>query len=357
MTLDPEEYARWELRRAALDGLIAPAPQISAAAAEAVRMFPNQGVSGLAALMASVHARGLDYLKQAPVLVLLASRGKKHRTKADRLYIATRFGSLCHRGPKLRDALAEYGAPLPLRKLLPFALTPTRFAAVEVLCRVGASPLSQAIPAKPGAQATWLRAIVEWIDHLRRRRLDPRTMTEWFAVESGRALPVMPAGWARAVTDVADFAAAPGTAFNMRWTLPQAKAAAERWHAELAKLDAEAGFLKTHGIGWEDEIDYGKLPTESRIGGLTFLALRSGATLYAEGRAMRHCVGAYSRSVVAGHSRIYSLRQGDTRIATLELQPSKGRFEPVQLKGPCNAVVPAVVRDAAYQFVARLNNA
>jgi hypothetical protein len=52
---------------------------------------------------------------------------------------------------------------------------------------------------------------------------------------------------------------------------------------------------------------------------------------------MRHCVGSYDRRVAKGVSYIYSVRQGDERIATVELVRSNGQVRLGQIRGRCNA--------------------
>jgi hypothetical protein len=66
--------------------------------------------------------------------------------------------------------------------------------------------------------------------------------------------------------------------------------------------------------------------------------------LWREGEAMHHCVASYSRYVIAGQQYIYSIREGDQRIATLELtRDGLGKATLGQIRGACNAAVPAKI--------------
>lgn len=73
-----------------------------------------------------------------------------------------------------------------------------------------------------------------------------------------------------------------------------------------------------------------------------FLTLRNEAELLDEARAMRHCVDTYVPECVIGECHIVSIRHGTRRLATLELRRAwAGRREETQLKGSCNAHIPA----------------
>src|SRR5438445_4874417 len=72
---------------------------------------------------------------------------------------------------------------------------------------------------------------------------------------------------------------------------------------------------------------------------------------------MRHCVGSYSDNVIAGHCYIYSIREGDKRIATVEIardQDDKPYLG--QIRGPCNASAPKEVVEATERWLRRQKN-
>ena len=58
---------------------------------------------------------------------------------------------------------------------------------------------------------------------------------------------------------------------------------------------------------------------ETNVGEVIAVPLTSGAELAAEGQAMRHCVGTYTRQCANGNLRIFSLRHPDGRRSTLSI--------------------------------------
>jgi len=71
-----------------------------------------------------------------------------------------------------------------------------------------------------------------------------------------------------------------------------------------------------------------------RQGRWSFVELTSGAALFREGQAMRHCVASYAARCVSGHSAIVSVKHNDIRRVTLEINPRTRRV--VQARGVCN---------------------
>ena len=80
-----------------------------------------------------------------------------------------------------------------------------------------------------------------------------------------------------------------------------------------------AEVVERTGVPLDTVIDYTPLPLLWEYGGLSFVALQTGKALRAEGAAMHHCVASYWQNVVNGKSRIYSIRENGSRVATLEL--------------------------------------
>lgn len=62
---------------------------------------------------------------------------------------------------------------------------------------------------------------------------------------------------------------------------------------------------------------------------------------------MHHCVGSYSHDVRSGRSRIFSLRRGGRRVATIEIGKQFERLALHQVRGPCNAMPARDVVEAA----------
>lgn len=330
---------------------------------EAKAMFGNQALHPAAAALAGSHERALDYIRQAPVIVLSANAGKLGRTAAHRAraYAGPPMRFLCERGAKLREVMSFYGCGFQLRALKPSVLHPVRWPVIYHLGRLPPSTLAQIIPENRTQQDVWLRALVRWTEHCEHRCGNPWLRFDWAAV----ALRSVARGHEDAVTTVADMVIAPGQSgtligpsFDEKWTLAQAEAAADRWHRALGRARAEQTAAHKLGIGFSDPVDYSPYPNEPLvIDGLDFVPLRSCEDLWAEGAAMRHCVGTYSPAVVQGRARIYSVQQGGRRIATLELGSPRQwsddtpvPFRILQLKGPCNGKPPKAVFMAAEQF-------
>jgi len=70
---------------------------------------------------------------------------------------------------------------------------------------------------------------------------------------------------------------------------------------------------------------------------------------------MHHCVFSYADAVMAGKSRIYSIRDGERQVATVELRGGEKKVQMEQLKGPCNAAVSPNVQIAVAEFVRDFN--
>lgn len=328
-------------------------------ACTASKMFGNQALMPMAALMATVHPGAVDYIRQAPVLVLAVMAGQKRLNTKKRHFALTQWKSLMHNKPRLRDVMRMYTLPLPLRQIRPGALAPSHWPIILELAKLPNSTLAQAIPLK--YQSQWIKALGCWGAAIRERaNVLPReacTITHfaWCAthwcddaeIRKGRAAP---AG------DMADFARSP--TFNPRWTWQQASAAQERWHEQLAR--AKYG---------DEKVDASPFPDEFAIGGYDFVALRTPLDLWAEGHALHHCVGSYGDDLVKGMCRLISLRKDGKRVATAEFRmhmPSnyhpvietadtlpkkdRGGWRLRQFKGLQNCEPPTVARDALKEY-------
>lgn len=288
-------------------------------------LFSNQALHRAAAAMAGCHPRALDYIRQAPVIVLSANAGKTGAgaARSARAFAGPPMRMLCERGAKLREVMSFYGCGFHLRRLAPSVLHPVRWQTVYHLGRLPPSTLSQIMPEVRKDQDVWLRALTGWADHCERRCGNRWFRFDWAAV----ALRVLRRGeedLADVVADMLIEAARPepraGAVFDPRWTFAQARAAAERWHAALGRQVAEQKVAQGLGIGFTDAVDYAPFLNEPvTVDGFEFVPLRSCEDLYLEGAAMRHCVASYSREVMAGTARIFSVRQDGRRVATLEL--------------------------------------
>lgn len=307
--------------------------------AEAAKaLFPNQGLHEAASFIARLHPRAIDYLTQAPVIA--CAMGAHKATRSDRLFVASKIGGPIERGERLRNVMKALELPTPLRQLLPFALGPSSRPTIYRLARIAPSPLALAIPGKPGEQRNWLSRLQTWHDMQNRRTQRASLPFEWAAREISRHMP--PSG---EVTAVVDFLISnPG---NERWSWGKAMAETQAWHDRLATT-REVQTI-TGGLSLDTCIDISDLPQSWAHDGLQFDKLDTASKLIAEGRAMRHCVATYVRYVIDGRCSIYSIRDDERRIATLEIDPSKKEI--VQLSGFANSRTKPFVLKAANAFL------
>ena len=346
---------QWLGPEMARGGLLKNEGWVTAHAEEADALFPNQAMKTAAVMMAVLHQGAIDYINQAPVLVLAVMQGGDFHKQKERQFMADRLKPLLERGPKLRDLMAIFELPLPLRALNAWAMVPSRWNAVRMLARVPPSTLAQSIPEKPGRQAKWLEELGAWTDTMSRRFAAPYLLSTWAASHfQGTGNTHYQIGAA----NLADFAGSPGVVFNEKWTLEKAREEADQWHGELAAKSNEEQFFARNGFGWRDPINYGRLPIEFETEGLRIVALRSGEEIFLEGRAMHHCVSSYTQAVVGGKCRLYSVRRGDERLATVEVakvRTNKEFWDAVQIKGPCNAIPVMSAQAAAAKLIEKIN--
>jgi len=213
--------------------------------------------------------------------------------------------------------------------------------------------LAQIIPASRRDQAAWLTwlsrlALHRWATPLQRDRfLTWATATFTDREQYGPSF------------DLADWAMFESGAFDPKMSLEQAQAASRRWHEQ----HASRRLLNYSPSELACVVDYGPLPITTTVDGLELHALRTIAELDMESQRMHHCVRSYWPFVASGRSRIYSIRHGETRYATLELQPdTRKRTTPrplkfAQLRGPCNAPPAEPVIACALHFIDLANAA
>lgn len=318
--------------------------------ARAKKAVPNQGLTWVAVMAARQHKYAIDYIEQAPVLVIGAMFGAcaKKLQPNEVAYVANRFRRI--EGMKLKQAMGEFHLPYPLRKLRSTAIAPAYSDVIWDLRSVPPSSLSQAIPDKVGHQIAWLQAISRAKARANSRgRPVERAHLNWLAARlGGRAPGVYRRHLADLAADLSDMFL--DGRFNPAWTFEEAVSAHARWAVEQAKTSHKA-FETTHGVSLDHKVDYSPQPNAPvLISGFEIVPLRSGADLIEEGTLMRHCVPSYMRDIMAAKSCIYSIRKDGKRVATLELASGHGPATIKQIKGPCNAPVAAGVLGAATEF-------
>jgi hypothetical protein len=352
------------------EGLIENDPWIIGACEDASALFADKDLKIIAVLLAALAPRAVDYLRQAPVLalaILNAGKDRQEEISGERrgpAYVATRkaiayeYSGVLTGAPSLRDLLARFGLPRPLRRLVASSLHEDHWAAVRQLAEIDPSTLAQLIPDNGFTQGQWLTSLREWMAQLDRRCGDPTRYFLWAAREFGRDMPHSRNGLESAWT-IADFAAADPAhrRFNPDWDIKRVSAEVRAWHERIARMKRDELLFEKYGLKWDEPMDYGDLPTARQIGDFNVIALRSGADLTDEGAQMHHCVGSYVEDVARGKSRIFSIRSVDgKRHATLELVRDKKRgWRNAQIKGRFNSVPETAVGDCAKQFIALVN--
>lgn len=317
------------------------------------KAVPNRGLTWLAALAAKQHPYAIEYIEQAPVLVLAATFGRPLRgsiSKEQFAYIAGRFRRI--EGMKLKDAMKEFHLPYPLRKLRSTAVAVSYAEVIWSLRSVRPSTLSQAIPDNVAQQQIWLRTLkaVRGRQKWRSGTL-PEGALHWFvsalgvAVRESKGREIL-----SSANDLVDLFVS--GRFNPVWTFEEAVTAHRLWAADVAKRDSLKSFFATYGVDLDHEVDFAPQPNDlAFFDGMDVVPLRSGEALIAEGALMRHCVSTYMRDILAGRSCIYSIQKNGKRVATLELS-SGDRPVLKQLKGPCNAKVAPEVESVAQKLIA-----
>lgn len=325
--------------------------------ARAKKAVPNQGLTWLAALAAKQHRYAIEYIEQAPILVLAATFGKPLRgriSKEQFAYIASRFRRI--EGMKLKDAMKEFHLPYPLRKLRSTAVAAGYAEVIWSLRNVPPSALSQAIPDTVSHQQMWLRALKAVSVRAKWRGASlPDGALHWFVCALGVAVVRAPKAGRELLSNVNDLVDLFVCGrFNPVWTFEEAVTAHGVWAAEVAKRESLKSFFATYGVDLDHEVDFAPQPNElTTIDGMDVVPLRSGEALVTEGALMRHCVSTYMRDILAARSCIYSLQKDGKRVATLELS-SGDRPVLKQLKGPCNARVTPDVESVAQKLIASI---
>jgi PcfJ-like protein len=243
---------------------------------------------------------------------------------------------MVERGGRLNQIASFMDIPMWTRKLKP--------AVADWFCYVP-DDLHCYLPEKTWEQRLWLRAIkgannpefAYWISRNVLQignRIGPvldflRDMNDW-VMEAKRKKP-------RCIT----------RPFSPDMSVNTVRTENELWHAAVAKCKtAESKF---------------KIPAPwfpaGEVDGYRIVPLDSTKSLWKEGRAMHHCAGSYDYRVAAGTCYLYSVRQGDKRVATVELVREDGKAKPLQIRAACNAEPPKDVKVAVRKWISELKAA
>ena len=299
-TLGDNAWQREAMHRLAA---VFPMPKTTSHVARAVRQAP----------------RVIDYFEQAPVLGVVG--------------LSARSVAAMAAGGKLKRILRDAGVTGALRPLRGTAVVSVSAADLRKLSAVSPSVVAQSIPDDIGRQRDFLRNCSSIFDVDPKGRFSDDAFRAW-AVQRVAPLPRNDA------CSILDFVGRSMRPISFQWTAAEAVEATARWHAELHKMSSEQRFFERNGVRFDEDISYDDFAVLATEGEYAFVALRSGAALYEDGRAMHHCVGSYSSDVITRKSRIYSVRRDEKRVATIEFRRSgKSAWAVAQICGPCNARV------------------
>jgi len=277
--------------------------------------------------------RAIDYFEQAPALGVMCN------TMA--------FVAMV-KGRPLRRVMAAAGLAAPLRALSGAVVIRFDRSLFKQFLDLHPSAVAQAIPPRElhGLFLDNCDVIFDvWFSDAAQRQ----AFRQW-AVQRLAAMP------RSNVIAICDFVARERGAIDPRWTSADALAASNRWHRALDEMSFGERFEAEYGLPFDGETAHPGFETETTIGDLTFVSLRSGAALEDEGKAMHHCVATYAGDIIAGRSRIFSIRRDGRRLATLELARGRGkRWLVRQVSGVCNARVDYIIDSAAQLFCALVN--
>jgi hypothetical protein len=263
----------------------------------------------------------------------IAEQGVRDQDRCTRQQAAV---VLVERGAKLRDVAATAGLPTALRRIKPGAVHLTRTTALNLLCEH--PKLLAHMPEPLPRMRRWLRAVQ--IAH----QTGDGGYAAWVAKHATDLNQ-------REIEDLSDWinqqAMMIERPFVPTMSLATVRELSAQWHEAMAKKDdAEA---RPFPDPW--------FPASPLLNGYEIVPITNSADLYLEGKAMHHCVGSYNGLVIAGYRYIYGIREGDKRIATVEI--ARGQHDKPhlgQIRGPCNAPATEEIVTAAKRWLRSQRN-
>ena len=314
--------------------------------ASALARFPEPARRRV--LAAARHHTALAELAQTypALLAAVAMPGQesvKHRAAAV---------ELINRGAPLRVPARLFGVPGWTRRLPPEAFTgplPQLPVSESFACRI-----ANVLPA-PRHAARWLQMVARGFAAC------DETFALWVAQNFEAVAPQLPVRRLHLLPErscidtlalFAFFSRAAGTpahalierAWRPAMLGQAARAAAEMWLERIQiELYLDASRVNDHWLA------------PARTGGIDFVPLEGREAIVEEARVMEHCVLSYAAAVAQGRCRLWSLRRGGARVATLEIGPAGREIRRpviVQLQGPRNSDVDEDVWRATHAWLA-----
>jgi hypothetical protein len=244
---------------------------------------------------------------------------------------------MVERGARLNQIASFMDIPMWARKLKPAVANWFWYVPTDLHCY---------LPEKTWEQRLWLRAFMS------RRTADDPEFVYWIARN------VLQVG--NRIGPVLDFLR------DMNDWVMEAKRKRPRCITRPFSSDMSLNTVRTENELWHEAIAKCKAPKSKykipapwypagQVNGYQIVPLDSTKDLWK--RAMHHCAGAYDYRVAAGNCYIYSVRQGDNRVATVELVREQGKVKPRQIRAACNAEPTKEVKTAVRKWVSELQAA
>jgi hypothetical protein len=247
---------------------------------------------------------------------------------------------MVERGARLNQVASFMDIPMWARKLKP--------AVAHWFCNVHVpDDLHCYVPERTWEQRLWLRA-------LQSRRSDNPDFAYWIARNvlkvGNRIGPVLDF-----LSDMNDWVREAKRKkprcitcpFSPDMSVNTVRTENELWHEAIAKRKAAKSNYKIPAPWYPP----------GQVNGYQIVPLDSTEELWKEGRAMHHCAGSYDYRVAAGKCYMYSVREGDNRLATVELVRKQGKVMPLQIRAACNAEPSKDVKIAVSKWVSELRAA
>lgn len=347
---------------------------------------PNLQIAALIIAMIDEHA--IQYIEQAPILVLAMIQRANMTLLAEQKKLIKRAEETFKSKPKLDKLLDSYKIPFALRKISGKPLKRDHIDLFFDFKDTNPSILSQSIPQNTDLHGDWIETISQWLSTIKNRMDNNRLANtggiphmDWVLTRVGQYLngeelqlanrSDVASRWMNAI---ADLMCAHDVEWNDRWSLQAAHDRAIQWHEELARKSNEEKFFSQHGIHWDAPIEFkgpfpktwdwhteeetkeGRKKTKVKKHMGHIVPVNSGKDLFLEGKVMHHCVASYADSVVKGKSLIFSVRDlSNNPLTTFELSPRDGGFHLVQQKAHCNHAPSPEIQKAISEYLSLAN--
>ena len=256
---------------------------------------------------------------------------------------------LVEAGTRLRNIASLLQVPMALRNVQPGAVFEAGIALFNRDNHVeNFDKLSHAMPQGTSAQRRWFQALSQANDL-------GGPYVEWAARNSHRLGTTADAILAQ-VADIRDWVRASyivGTPRHVQRALRSGGGpeVGEQHVTRRFSADMSVATVRELSGQWHEAVALSNpdinhsLPVPWRgadtLGEISVVPLDTAAAIVAEGRSMHHCAATLLGKVRRGESYLYSVREGEARVATVEVCRSfgNGSILIAQMRGPCNSIL------------------